>query len=315
MSGGDRVTLDRFQGCLLGLALGDALGAPHEGGLLERALWRLIGRTRQGERRWTDDTQMSIDLAESLLENEGLDPDDAARRFASSYRWSRGYGPAAAKLLKRIARGADWRDSNRAVYPEGSFGNGGAMRAPVIGLFYSSRPGELVEAARLSASITHAHPLGIEGAVLIATATASVLRDRASLDLLQEVTAVCTLTPFRSRLQLAEGWLKSGTDIPVKDVRRQLGNRISASESCVTALYCALRFRDGSFDRMQQFVASCRGDVDTIGAMAGAVWGAANGITRLPAEGLGKLEQRSRLTELASALYGRVDAEGRSRST
>lgn len=309
------MTLDRFQGCLLGLALGDALGAPHEGGLLERALWRLIGRTRQGERRWTDDTQMSIDLAESLLENDGLDPDDAARRLASSYRWSRGYGPAAAKLLKRIARGADWRDSNRAVYPEGSFGNGGAMRAPVIGLFYSSRPGELAEAARLSASITHAHPLGIEGAVLIATATASVLRDRASLDLLQEVAAVCTLTQFRSRLQLAEEWLKSGTDIPAKDVRRQLGNRISASESCVTALYCALRFRDGSFGRMQQFVASCRGDVDTIGAMAGAVWGAANGITRLPAQGLGKLEQRSRLTELASALYGRVDAEGRSRST
>src|SRR5690349_18966772 len=121
--------LDRCQGCLLGLALGDALGAPYEGGPLERLLWRLSGRTRQGEMRWTDDTQMSLDLAESLAEKGALDPDDLAQRFARSYHWSRGYGPGAAKLLKRIACGADWREANRSVYPAGSYGNGGAMRA------------------------------------------------------------------------------------------------------------------------------------------------------------------------------------------
>ena len=54
-------SLDLFQGCLLGLSLGDALGAPYEGGVLERLLWRLIGKTSQGEMRWTDDTQMTID--------------------------------------------------------------------------------------------------------------------------------------------------------------------------------------------------------------------------------------------------------------
>ena len=107
---------DQFEGCLLGLALGDALGAPLEGGPVERLLWRLIGKTKQGEMRWTDDTQMSLDLAESLIENGDLDPDDLAQRFAKSYRWSRGYGPGAAKLLKRIARGAHWRDTNRSVY-------------------------------------------------------------------------------------------------------------------------------------------------------------------------------------------------------
>ena len=58
---------DHFSGCLLGLASGDALGAPYEGGFMERALWRAIGRTRDGEARWADDTRMSLDLAESLL--------------------------------------------------------------------------------------------------------------------------------------------------------------------------------------------------------------------------------------------------------
>lgn len=122
-------------GSLLGLALGDALGAPLEGGPLERMLWRVIGKTSEGRARWTDDTQMSLDLAESLIARRTLDPDDVARRFATSYRWSRGYGPGAARILKRIRNGTDWRLANTAVYPEGSFGNGAAMRAPVVGLF------------------------------------------------------------------------------------------------------------------------------------------------------------------------------------
>lgn len=48
-------SVDQFAGCLLGLALGDALGAPFEGGWLERVLWWLIGITRDGAMRWTDD--------------------------------------------------------------------------------------------------------------------------------------------------------------------------------------------------------------------------------------------------------------------
>ncbi len=123
---------ERFEGCLLGLALGDALGAPLEGGPIERLAWWLIGigTGKKGELRWSDDTQMSLDIAESLVAKGGLDADDLAIRFATSYRWSRGYGPGAAKLLKKIARGANWRQANRSVYADGSYGNGGSMRAP-----------------------------------------------------------------------------------------------------------------------------------------------------------------------------------------
>src|SRR5690349_12455088 len=103
-------------GCMFGLSLGDAMGAPHEGGVLERLLWRLIGHTRQGEMRWTDDTQMSIDVIESFLRHGKIDQDDLAITFARSYRWSRGYGPGAARVLKRIKKGVDWRTANRSVY-------------------------------------------------------------------------------------------------------------------------------------------------------------------------------------------------------
>ena len=172
------VTADQFAGCMLGLATGDALGAPYEGGPLERLVWRVIGRTSDGRLRWTDDTQMALDLAASLLEEDGAKPDAIAKRFASSYRWSRGYGPGAARVLKRIRRGERWEAASKAVYAEGSYGNGAAMRAPVLALFFTRDRAGLLDAARASAMITHAHPLGIDGALLIASAAHALLNDR-----------------------------------------------------------------------------------------------------------------------------------------
>jgi ADP-ribosylglycohydrolase len=301
------ITADRFEGCLLGLALGDALGAPFEGGPVERFLWRLIGTTPQGHMRWTDDTQMSVDTCESLVTKGEVDADDLAFRFARSYRWSRGYGPGAAKLLKRIARGTHWRDANRSVYADGSYGNGGAMRAPVVGLFYADRPTELADAARLSAAVTHAHIFAMEGSVLVATATALALATQAPIEILQGAAASCRLEPFTTRLGLAANWLRAPTGVPPEpsEVCKRLGNGIAATESCVTALYLAARFIAEPFDDLQAFVASCGGDADTIGAIAGAVWGAANGVSRLPGHQLAKLERRDDLSALATALYAR----------
>ncbi len=162
---------DRIVGSVLALALGDAFGAPYEGGILERAVWALIGR-RHGKRRWTDDTQMTVDVIESLVACRRVDQNDLARRFSQSYRWSRGYGPSTARVLKRIRRGQPWDAASRSIYRNGSFGNGGAMRAPAIGLFFATEnEDKLIDAACASAAVTHAHPLGREGAVLIALAT------------------------------------------------------------------------------------------------------------------------------------------------
>ena len=62
------LTTQSVQGCLLGLALGDALCAPYEGGTVERLVWKFLGKAKSGKHRWTDDTQMSLDLANSLIE-------------------------------------------------------------------------------------------------------------------------------------------------------------------------------------------------------------------------------------------------------
>lgn len=297
------VTADRFTGCVLGLALGDAMGAPHEGGLLERMLWRWIGTTRRGEMRWTDDTQMSIEVMESLIAHGTIDSDDLARRFAAGYQWSRGYGPGTARLLKRIARGGDWREENRRVHPDGSFGNGAAMRAPVVGLFFASMPEKLRDEVYRSAIVTHAHPWAIDGASVIALATSGVVRGLSSPEIMVLIRESCGSEMMLRRLELASDWLASGSRVEVRDLRRGLGNGVAAHESCVTAVYVALKFRDASFLDMQRLVASVGGDADTIGAMAGAIWGAANGAGGLPASQLGLLEARAQLVELADALH------------
>ena len=134
---------DSFSGCFFGLALGDALCAPYEGGVLERALWLLIGKTSAGKNRYTDDTQMSLDVAKSLLEKNGVDQDHLATTFASSYRWSRGYGAGASKMLRKIRNGANWQEVNRVVFACGSYGNGAAMRAPIVALYFYGNDREL----------------------------------------------------------------------------------------------------------------------------------------------------------------------------
>ena len=293
----------RFQGSVLGLALGDALGAPHEGGVLERLLWQMLGTTIEGHARWTDDTQMSLDLVDSLVARRSVDSDDIARRFAAGYRWSRGYGPGAAQVLKRIARGQDWRHANRAVFPEGSYGNGGAMRAPAIGLFLFRRLDELPDAVSLVSGITHAHALASEGALLVALATALALTGKSPHEITAKLGQACCLEPYASKLSIVNTWLPSGGTPTARQIANSLGNGIAAVESCVTAVYIALRFLGEPFLVMQQFVVTLGGDVDTIGAMAGAIWGAANGIDGLPAAELLKLEQKDRLMEAASALY------------
>lgn len=296
-------TRDQCHGSLLGLALGDALGAPFEGGPIERVTWWCISRASGVGLRWTDDTVMSLDIAESLVANGGLDVDDIARRFASSYRWSRGYGPGAARLLKRIRRGADWRDANRAIYPDGSYGNGAAMRSPVIGLFYRGQTSELIKAAGDAAAVTHAHPLGIEGSILVAIATSAAMSGSSTSETLQQVASHSVSEQFRGRMTAALEWVEHDATPTSAEVRAQLGNGVAATDSCVTAIYLAMRFVDKSFDDMVRFITKCRGDVDTIGAMAGAIWGAANGVSRLPPERVEMLEQRDRLLAAADALF------------
>jgi ADP-ribosylglycohydrolase len=294
---------DRGAGAMLGLALGDALGAKREGGILGRSIWALLCLPYGRLLRWTDDTQMSLGAAESLLARGAVDQDDLARRWAEAASWARGYGPGTLTLLAQVRAGRNWRDASRSVFRDGSWGNGGAMRAAPVGLFFRGRREELLRAAAAVAEITHAHPLGIEGAVLVAAATDAVLGGASPAALLDELAGLARAEEFRSRLAWAKAALAGSPG--VREVRKNLGNGVAAHQSVVTALYAFARHPD-DFGALTAFVRDVDGDVDTIGAMSGALFGARNGPAALPAEPLSRLEGRERLEDAGRLLVERA---------
>lgn len=87
------------------------------------------------------------------------------------------------------------------------------------------------------------------------------------------------------------------------EVARSLGSTMTATESCITAIFIASSFVDDEFEELIHFGRRCGGDVDTILAMAGAMWGAANGAARIPSNLTNELEQLERIEAIAGGLY------------
>lgn len=286
---------ERIRGCLLGAALGDALGAPYEGGPVEQVAQRMISAVSGERYRYTDDTQMTMDLAESLIRCGTVDPDDLARTFAAGYSRWRGYGPGAAKILKRIRGGMAWAEASRSVYADGSFGNGAAMRAPLVGVIFDGA--ELEEAVKAASKITHAHPQGIDGARVVARVASAAARDEKPTRWLDVAFEAAATDEMKRRLSQA-----GKVAFEPAAVAEHVGNGIVAVESVPTAMLVASRTAGLPFEELIDFCRRLGGDVDTIGSMASAIYGAYHGAKRLPQAWLGKVEGVARLDGLSDEL-------------
>jgi poly(ADP-ribose) glycohydrolase ARH3 len=203
-------------------------------------------------------------------------------------------------VLEAMAEGLDYQTVAAGYFPGGSYGNGAAMRVAPVGLLFRDVPDRLQEQARLSALPTHQHPLGIEGAQLLAHAVAlsssSGTVERVAF--LSALAAGCSSEAFRTRLERA-------INLPALEDLALLGNGIQALESVVTAI-AAFAHTPGSYADTIANVILLGGDTDTLAAMAGAVSGAFLGWQAIPPHLLDLLEDtdkgRSYLTELADRL-------------
>jgi len=301
-----RTLLDRFTGCLLGLALGDALGAQFEGysgeyiTLRLRTVDRLLELIPPNGLYYTDDTQMAIGVAETLAACKRIDDAELCRRFAENYVPHRGYGRGARVILDAMLAGRDHREIAANHFPGGSFGNGAAMRVAPVGLMFHHQPDLLWEQASLSALPTHTHPLGIEGAQLLALAvglaTSAPSFDRE--DFFAELADRCSAPEYASPLRRAAR-IDSAKDLPL------FGNGIEAQSSVVTAIACFALTPD-SYEQTIGNAIFLGGDTDTIAAMAGAISGAYLGRRALPDQVLKHLENghqgRGYIEDLADKL-------------
>ena len=161
---------DRFQGCLLGVAIGDALGRAGEGRSPDATV-RHYGGPLRSYQRWsgwtsgptgtiTDDTQMTLCIAESIIATGGVEPADIGRRFVKWVDYGRGKGRACVEACLRLQAGISWHESG-----VDSAGNGAAMRTAPIGLLRAHDLPRLRLDAGLACLITHAHPTAIASAI------------------------------------------------------------------------------------------------------------------------------------------------------
>lgn len=257
---------------LTGLSVGDALGETFfgAGSELERRIERR--EVPPGVWRYTDDTEMSLSIVETLWRYGRIDPDELAQGFARRFTSWRGYGAGAHRLLIKLQSGANWRtEASQMFGGSGSYGNGAAMRIAPLGAYFADDLEAVRENAILSAQPTHTHPEGIAGAVAVAVAAALAFRvgegeSMQPVQFLQQVVENVPESETRNGIQQA---VEIPFTVSPTEVARQLGSgyRVSAQDTVPFALWCAAHHLE-DYEETFWATVSGLGDMDTTCAIA-----------------------------------------------
>lgn len=302
-------TLEQFQGCLIGQAVADALGAPWEGmpgDLLAelRPAERIVAHVEQRELRYTDDTQMMIGVVETLLAHGTIDVDALAAAFAENYDPARGYGSGARQIISAIGAGEDWRCLAATIFNgEGSLGNGAAMRVAPLGVLFSHDLERVVAEAARSSAPTHTHPIGIDSARLLAVAAALAARSARKRfkrgEFLEALLSYAETDEFQWQIDHA-------LQLEPFESLIAFGNSVEAHRSVMTSIVCFCDSPDDYSAAISRALGQGN-DADTLAAMTGALAGARLGLAKIPVQLVQCLEEgeqgRSYLLTLAERLW------------
>jgi poly(ADP-ribose) glycohydrolase ARH3 len=299
----------RFLGGMVGSALGDAIG---EKAFLYPERERLCSNLDlDSELQYTDDTAMAIGIAESIIKEGGIDQDELGKTFSHNYRrepW-RGYASGPPTIFSMV-------EKFKITYPQaarrlfggsGSLGNGAAMRIVPVGLFFHSAS-DLYEKACASAEVTHAHPVGMDGAAIQAWAVAEVVKldnrkEFPSDQFIEGLKKFARTSEMLFKMEIIQELIEGG--LPPNVAADRIGRTVAVHESMPFALY-AFICHPQSFEECLYCAILNGGDRDTLGAMACAISGAYLGIDAIPQTWRQKLENRPYIEDLASALAEKV---------
>ncbi|MBN2694658.1 ADP-ribosylglycohydrolase family protein [bacterium] len=305
--------IDKYLGVFMGLLIGDALGAPFESGFLERLVWRFIGK-KAGKQRYTDDTEMSIVLAKHFIKYNRFEPNILAQEFAKEVKWSRGYGRGAVYILKKIEKGMSYQKAATLKYKNGSFGNGAAMRVAIVTIaLFNKGIEEIFKAVKNISETTHMNQEAIEGAKIIAYMVYMAMKiDINKIDklpslnlndsILNNLLSIVSLKNYKEKIEFIKESI-NGETLTKSEIIKFLGNGIAAINSVPFALYSALKYKDSDIKDMLNYIYKVGGDTDTIGAMAGAIWGAINGLSSIQKATYSKIEGVDLIMDLSEKLF------------
>ncbi len=312
---------NKVRGTLIGGAVGDALGRavesinPGNYWIEKYEKWHgwksgVIGTI-------TDDTQMTMWLTESIIENKGLNPEHLAIKFTTQR--IRGIGIATKEFV------ANFTDKKLPWYNSGvnSAGNGVAMRSSPIGIFYRNNYEELKLAAGIQAVITHNDPMAISSGIVVSLAIALLLRKNSdSLSDLNNKIEFCqilsssiegieskneyktrntniTTNIFQRIKYEIPDLLKNG--IHPKEVNEIFWSGAYVLESLPFAIYCFL-YTPCDFKTTLLNSVNLIRDSDTVSSIACSLSGALNSLDSIESYYTENLEYYDYLNELAEKL-------------
>jgi len=324
-----------FRGCIIGGAVGDALGRPVEFLTLDE-IKRKYGEQGitdlavglSGKAEITDDTQMTLFTAEGLLRAvsrwSAKGVWEPARMVYNAYlRWLSTQGYPRLRERSRIYDGwlisipelnnrrgpgntclsallsGKWGTVEEPI--NDSKGCGGVMRVAPAGLFWEKEIA--FQMAAEFAALTHGHPSGYLSAGALAYLIASVIEgndiETAVKDTLDKLKNCENHEECWQKLEQALALSKSSfSDIEAISL---LGEGWVGEEALGISVYCALRHRD-DFRKALIAAVNHSGDSDSTGAITGNILGAYLGLGKIPPEWAEKVELKEVLTQIADDL-------------
>ncbi len=301
-------TLERYRGCLLGLAVGDAVGTTLEfkrPGTFE-PITDMVGggsfNLLPGQ--WTDDTSMALCLGESLIISEGFDPTDQMQRYLRWYR--QGYfsstgvcfdiGNTTRAALRHFeTTGNSFAGSTDSL----KAGNGSIMRLAPVPMFYANDFATAVTHAASSSYTTHAASASVSACQYLSGLIVGALNGEDKETLLSP-----HYTPIKGFwdhtflvpeiAEIADGSFKERNPPDIVGS----GYVVKSLEAALWAFYNSRDYREGCL-----MAANLGDDADTTAAVYGQLAGAYYGESNIPASWRKKLAKRKIIEMMADKLY------------
>jgi ADP-ribosyl-[dinitrogen reductase] hydrolase len=302
------IEIERYEGALLGLAIGDAVGTTVEfrtPGTFQRVTEMTGGgpfHLKAGQ--WTDDTSMALCLAESLIERRGFDPHDQLARYLRWFReghWSStgecfDIGGTTRVALTRSLRHPE--DPSPGPTDPQTAGNGSLMRLAPVPMFYAQNPAAAIQRAAESSRTTHGAPAAVDACRYFAGLLVGAVQGVSKDELLSERYAPpgwsWETEPLAPEIdEIARG-----------SFRDKEPPEIQGTGYVVRSLEAAL----WAFDRTDSFREGCLRavnlgeDADTTAAIYGQLAGAYYGISGIPETWRAQLAMREEITRLGHTL-------------
>lgn len=339
--------MEEYEAVLLGCAIGDTLGMPVEpwkreqigkyvgritkpidaavitdakGNLLREDEFGKLKYYNLGSKagQWTDDTILTMALAESIAEKQGIDLEDIAKRQLREYeiriqpdgKVSGGFGGTTRDAFKNLQKGISPFDSGVIGGP----GNAPAMKMSPVGIYMhaSDQYEEGLKAAEAIGRITHLDSRSIASGVVQAHCIYALLKGVSREEFVGSFVKVCrkhealpakefSLSNDGTLLERLE-WMQGNMDAEPETAFQKLGSSSIVYSSYPFALFMFQKYWGKPIEGLLETV-NYGGDCDTTGAIYGALAGAKNGMI-FPEEWVNIVEGLDRIKSVAKKLGG-----------